>query len=167
MVTIYSAKKERKIEIIEATLLSEAELEECEGYITCPAYFEPHQWYLRDACEDNMIAVACDNMVDEPNDPDYEDFPPYGPAGTGLRPILRIKPTKNVKAGDIICISDDYDNREKFTAISDTILLSDLMIDFDFENNSYGIFDEETNEYEYSNAKQRIDKWFEWVKENI
>ena len=41
------------------------------------------------------------------------------------------------------------------------------MIDFDFENNSYGIFDEETNAYEYSNAKQRIDKWFEWVKENI
>ena len=167
MVTIYSAKEERKIEIIEATLLSEAELEECESYVTCPAYFEPNYWYLRDACDNNQVAMAFDYCVDEPSDPDYEDFPPNGPSGTGLRPILRIKPTKNVKAGDIICISDDYDNRERFTAISDTILLSDLMIDFDFEGNSYGIFDEETNEYEYSNAKQRIDKWFEWIKENI
>ena len=41
------------------------------------------------------------------------------------------------------------------------------MIDYDYENNSYGIFDESTNVYEYSNAKKRVDAWYEDLLERI
>lgn len=167
MLTSYSNQGETKIEFIEATLLSEAELEACEKYITRPAYFEPNYWYLRDACDDNQVAMACDNCVDEPSDPDYEDSPPNGPSGTGLRPIVRIKPCDRVKPGDKITITSSGYFVASFTAISDTILLSDFMIDYDYENNSYGIFDESTNVYEYSNAKKRVDAWYEDLLERI
>ena len=33
------------------------------------------------------------------------------------------------------------------------------------DNNSYGVFDEETNIYEESSAKKRVDKWFEEILE--
>ena len=111
--------------------------------------------------------MACDNCVDEPSDPDYEDFPPNGPSGTGLRPIVRIKPCDRVKPGDKITITSSGYFVASFTAISDTILLSDFMIDYDYENNSYGIFDESTNVYEYSNAKKRVDAWYEDLLERI
>ena len=92
MLTSYSNQGETKIEFIEATLLSEAELEACEKYITRPAYFEPNYWYLRDACDDNQIAMACDNCVDEPSDPDYEDFPPTDRAERGFVLLCELSP---------------------------------------------------------------------------
>ena len=55
-----------------------------------------------------------------------------------------------------------------FTAISNTILFSDRAAWYDVENNTYGYFDDETNVYENSLAKRRVDAWFEKkIKPNL
>lgn len=52
--------------------------------------------------------------------------------------------------------------------ISDTLLLSDFMIGFEVEENSYGCFDEVTNIYEESEAKRKVDEWFkDEIKQEI
>ena len=53
-------------------------------------------------------------------------------------------------------------------AISNTILFSNKAIWYDKENDTYGYFDDETNIYENSLAKKRVDAWFEAeIKPNL
>ena len=148
-------------EIIEVTLLSSEELAACRDVIDKIEYYETGYYYLRTAYEDNQIGWATGPYEDEPTDPDYEDYPPEGSAGTSLRPILRLaspnlKDGTTLEAGDNVVIG-----KNTFTAISDTIIFSDKAAWYDAENDTYGYFDDETNVYENSLAKKRVDAWFE------
>ncbi len=169
MQTVYKKAENVTLpEIAEATLLTAEELEACQEYIKAPAYFEPNYWYLRTPYEDDLIGVVEDTFEGDPTEPDYEDFPPNGPSGTGLRPVLHLASStlsdgSTLTPGDVVCLG----RGQMFTAISDTMLLSDFMIDYDYEMNGYGIFDEETNIYEDSSAKQRVDAWFELLKRQM
>ena len=163
MQTIFKKQENVKLpKIIEATLLSSEELEECAEFIKDPGYFETQYWYLRTPYDDDTIGLVFGNCEETPTEPDYLDVPPDGPSGTGLRPVLRLESSilsdgSKLSAGDIVHIGSN-----QFTAISDTLLLSDFMIGFEAEDNSYGCFDEETNIYEESEAKRKVDKWFKY-----
>lgn len=159
-------------EIIEVTLLSSEELVECADYINDGTDdLGPSPYYLRTAYEDNQIGTATGNCEDEePCDPDYEDTPPYGPWGFMLRPILRLA-SANLKDGTVLEAGDNVViGKNTFTAISGTILFSDraAWIEYDGFTASYGYFDDETNVYEDSLAKKRVDEWFEKkIKPNL
>lgn len=150
-------------EITEVTLLSSEELEECGNYVTYLPYLGVGCYYLRTAYEDNQIGVASGRWEEDPTDPDWEDD--FGGrwqfSGTALRPIIRLKSADlkdgtTLEAGDNVVIG-----KTTFTAISETILLVDDAVWFDEDNDTFGYFDDETNVYEDSLAKQRVDAWFE------
>lgn len=148
-------------EITEVTLLSSEELEDCEEAIDSIKDFEHGYYYLRTAYEDNQIGIAFSMYEVDPTDPDFEDFPPNGSSGTLLRPILRLA-SANLKDGTMLEAGDNVViGKNTFTAISDTIIFSDKAAWYDEENDTYGYFDDETNIYENSLAKQRVDAWFE------
>lgn len=148
-------------EIVEATLLSSKELKECREAIKAVEEDDGEYYYLRTPYDDDMIGIARLWREEEPADPDYEDFPPEGSAGTMLRPILRLA-NSELKDGTVLEVGDRVVvGNSTFTAISDTILFSDREAWFDKESNTYGYFDDDTNEYEDSLAKMRVDEWFE------
>ena len=157
-------------EIVEVTLLSSEELEACEDYVTYLPEWGVGYYYLRTAYEDNQIGFAIGKYDEGPTDPDWEDD--YGGRwqfrGYALRPILRLvnsslKDGGTLEAGDNVVIG-----KTTFTAISETILLADNAAWFDVENLTFGYFDDKTNVYENSLAKQRVDAWFEeTIKPNL
>ena len=155
-------------EIVEVTLLSSEELEACADAIGKIEDCERGYYYLRTAYEDNQIGIAAGKWEEDPTDPDFEDYPPEGSAGTLLRPILRLasatlKDGTLLEAGDNVIIG-----KNTFTAISDTVIFSDKAAWYDEENDTYGYFDDETNVYENSLAKKRVDAWFEEkIKPNL
>lgn len=155
-------------EIVEVTLLSSEELEACADAIGKIEEYETGYYYLRTAYEDNQIGVAAGKWEEDPTDPDFEDYPPEGSRGTLLRPILRLasatlKDGTSLETGDNVIIG-----KNTFTAISDTILFSDKAAWYDAQRDSYGVFDENTNVYENSLAKKRVDAWFEEkIKPNL
>lgn len=147
--------------ILEVTLLSEEELEAYGDFIPDTPDHEPGYFYLRTPHEENLIGLGCGKWVEDPTDPDYHDIRPESFGGTALRPTLRLessalKDGTTLEAGDNVVIG-----KNTFTALSDTILFSDRAVWYDWETNSFGYFDDETNVYENSLAKQRVDAWFE------
>ena len=159
-------------EITEVTLLSLEEFEACKENVNfcdlIPAE-ECASWYLRTPADDGEIWVVinCDE-ADEPMSVDFEDYPPAGSWGTALRPILRLA-SSNLKDGTTLEIGDNVIiGKNTFTAISDTIIFSNKAAWYDAKNDTYGYFDDETNVYENSLAKQRVDAWFEEkIKPNL
>ncbi len=163
-------KDNLKIKVVEVTLLSVEELEACTDYVKAPAEdpMEPRYWYLRTPAEDGEICLACESDVDEPTDPGYDDnwdiedddgFILYTVHGTGVRPVLRLdsetlSDTITLEPGDEVEI-----NEINFTYISNNLLLADRFLRD--ACGDYGIFDETTNIYEDSEAKERVDEWFE------
>ena len=136
--------------------------------------FEPYYIYLRDEYDDGIgiaeIREDGECIFDDVTDPDYEDKRAVyiedqfhneclitEISGTGIRPVLYIESEEKlpVKRGEVIYIGD-----EALVFVSDNMLLLDRSL-FDGESETYGIFDEETNIYDDSLAKQRVDSWFE------
>lgn len=159
-------------EITEVTLLSLEEFEACKGNVNFCDLIPDEEcgsWYLRTPADDGEIwVVIYGDEIDEPTSVDFEDYPPEGSWGTALRPILRLA-SSNLKDGTTLEIGDNVIiGKNTFTAISDTILFSDRAAWYDAENDTYGYFDDETNVYENSLAKQRVDAWFEEkIKPNL
>lgn len=130
---------------------------------------ECSSWYLRTPAENGEIwVVLCYDEIDEPFPVDFEDYPPNGPWGTALRPIIKLvsstlKDGTALETGDNVVIG-----KNTFTAVSDTILFSDRAAWYDKKNDTFGYFDDETNIYENSLAKRRVDAWFnEKIKPNL
>lgn len=159
-------------EITEVTLLSLEEFKACKENVNfCDLIPEDEcdSWYLRTPADEGEIwVVIYGDELDEPDRVDFEDFPPAGPCGTALRPILRLSSsTLNdgtaLEVGDNVIIGGNM-----FTAISNTILFSHNAAWYDPINDTYGYFDDETNIYEDSLAKKRVDAWFETkIKPNL
>ncbi len=157
-------------EITEVTLLSSEELKECADFVTDLPYLGVGFFYLRTAYEDNQIGLASGKWEEDPIDPGWEDD--FGGrwqfSGTALRPIIRLS-SATLKDGTILEAGDNVViGKTTFTAISETILLADNAAWFDKDNDTFGYFDDTTNVYENSLAKQRVDAWFEEkIKPNL
>ena len=159
-------------EITEVTLLSLEEFEECQKHVNFCDLIpddECSSWYLRTPADDGEIwTVIYGDEIDEPYPVDFEDYPPEGSWGTALRPIIKLS-SSVLKDGTILEIGDNVViGKNSFTAISDTILFSDKAAWYDEANDTYGYFDDETNAYENSLAKKRVDAWFDAkIKPNL
>ncbi len=162
--------------IIEVTLLSEEEYEACRNYIKLPQFHEVRAWYLRTPYNEDgeeLIKFVNGDDLDDPTYPSFDDYESgWMTCGTGLRPVLRIESlvlsdTVTLKPGDTIYLGngENCENGHPFTVISDTLLLSDWYIGDCSEYDggySYGCFDSnDRNIYEESEAKRRVDAWFE------
>ena len=146
-------------EIIGAALLTQEEAEQGEEYIYYPVFNDggsPY-WYLRTPGEEDGSIVCMDGVIiDDVTDVDF--FDDGGgwkfdlEYGCGNRPALYFSSSLSavgVKPGDKLEIGG-----VSFTIITDTIALCDSYI-------SVEIFDKETNDYEKSAIKKRVDSWFE------
>lgn len=180
------AKKVIQLKVAEATLLSEDELYACINYVTKPDAPDAPEayWYLRTPYEDGMIGRV------EPSytgpvyaasvTPDDVEIALNGLSGTGLRPVLKLAADSEKPApGDTVRIG-----AYTFVAIAEDMLLCDQFVwreqdstsddndDDDFIDvifnknpprvyNTLGCFDEGgSNDYEHSQAKERVDNWF-------
>ena len=148
-------------EIDYVTIPSEEEIENAEtdiSFATADPNDAPVYYYLRTPGEEeNMIKVAHGPEVgdeDWEQMPDWydfygDDFEPGG--GTGNRPELVFKSSlydAGLQAGDSFTIGD-----YSFTVISEKIALCDSYISTD-------VFDSETNVYEDSEIKKRVEDWY-------
>lgn len=142
------------------TIPSEEEIENAETDV-CFAVDDPlkttARYYLRTPGENGTIRIAYGPEVGDedweryPEDCDWEDDSETG-IGAGNRPELVFESSlydAGFQAGDSFDIG-----MYGFMVISKTIALCDSYISTD-------IFDENTNEYEDSLIKERVEKWFE------
>ena len=136
-----------------ATLISIDECDEGGEYIPDEPSCGPTCWYLRDALEDGEVPYAAGGSFDGSTSPDYYDFPPEGESGTGVRPALIAEDMAGfdpkIELGDEIIIGN-----WNLTVITPKLILCNDYIDTE-------IFDENTNVYEDSDVKKRVDAWFE------
>ena len=150
--------------IVGATLLSSEEFKKHNAYITYPRKREPNYWYLRTPYEDNTIGVvdAYANEEGTPEPPNFLDTPPSGPYGTGLRPALIVDENETDlpwDLGDVVVIfPNNQDGVDFFTVISERLLLREAYISQ--KGGNFHCFDESTNVYERSQAKEIVDNWF-------
>lgn len=140
-------------------LLSVEELKECNEYVT-NAYSDlnlPENaenditsfYYLSTPGEDDKAIMLADGRrVEGETDVDYYDHYAYG-EGSGNRPVLEFAKNLNIDLGEKIQIGN-----WTFTIISKRLAFLDAYI-------SLEIFDKETNAYEESEIKERVDYWFE------
>ena len=147
-----------------ATLPSAEEIEGAEGLIGPSEYYDAPPtfsgyYYLRTPGEaENTIMYAAGDSVEDETDPDFDDPGPDGffpdfHYGTGNRPLLVFEKSlyeAGCKPGDQFTVGWPW----SFTVIGEKIALSNQLISLD-------IFDEETNVYEDSAIKKRVDEWFE------
>ena len=156
-------------EIIGATFLSLEEVLKYAIYIPDACMLDPRPWYLRTAAdeeeEEEGGVYVCDGIFED--EVDY--FPVYPDedlisednlmySGPMMRPALRLaSPSlsngEKLEPGDKVTISEI-----SFTYLGDCLLLSDIAIDGEPR------FDEETNDYDNSNAKCKVESWLEDVK---
>lgn len=169
-------KKEPRVpapKVIEATLMTYEENLECGRYAAEPGIGQPCYWYLRtpgDEADQDEIECADEDILyvgyydSEPQgcDPDYVDYPPDGPRGTGIRPVLRIESPKlsdevTLEPGDKVMIGG-----ELLTYVSHELLMADDAVNWDEDEGEFSAFDANgSNVYEESDAKRIVDRWFE------
>ena len=166
--SVYIEREFQLPEIDYASLLTKEECENAEEYIPSPLMFRdlyPNCWYLRTpGDEDGTVALAEENYVaDDFAEVNWDDYGPFNDDedstdnkfGTGNRPALYFK-TSLLDAGAELGSGIRIGN-ERFTVIAEKIALCDSYISVD-------IFDEKTNDYEESDIKERVDKWFNGIK---
>ncbi len=166
-------KHHLQIDVKDVTLLSRDEVQDVGKYIIKYNPLEPYCFYLRTPGPDNTIATGClrenGSVFDDYVEPDYLsewDFQGVNGGiiaqgfGTGLKPILHIGgEVANFKTilrpEDKVIIGN-----ETFTYVTNNILVLDRYIPGDYIS-YYHIFDNNTNNYNNSEAKAIVDAWFE------
>ena len=118
-----------------------------------PEAVTPYYYLRTPGDEDGTVLLAAGGSVDEGTDPDWFDDGPDADRsyGTGNRPVILFEESLydcGAHPGDSFRIGD-----WPFTIIGEKTAIADRYI-------SVEVFDEETNEYEDSAIKQRVDKWF-------
>ena len=158
-------------EITEVTLLSLEEYKECNKNINLFDLIPDEEigsWYLQTPADDEALWVVICDEIDKTYYVTIEEDPPFGSGGIGLRPVIKLS-SSTLKDGTILEVGDNVViGKITLIAISNTILFSNKAIWYDKENDTYGYFDDETNIYENSLAKKRVDAWFEAeIKPNL
>lgn len=146
---IISTTHKTEIEILGATLLS---IDEAENLLTKEDMCYDCWWWLRSKGYDSFYVSYVDGFGDVHDDADVDDI--YG----CVRPVLKIDITgTDFKIGDVFMFGD-----KKFKIISENIAwmyCSDIGV-YQFR---YDYCSVNANDYEKSDIKKFVDKWFERV----
>ncbi len=142
-------------------------------------------WYLGDTLDNGKVVVACEDGCDAEHyewEPNYKYDPKWPHSGAGLRPVLIMEDAISstllngdikLETNDIVFVEPWFDpfipkwgapRPITFTVIGDNLLLCDSYIGSDFTRQEYDVFGD-TNIYEESEAKKKIDTWFDALKE--